>query len=159
MPLGSNLAADIQALNDTPPASAAAAAAGLAQCYFDYVSGALFGTSIPVITTAHRDAMATTLEAALQVPGLPATAAGGYAAALATFWTAIPCAGASGAGVTDGCPGAGGLVASVSAVLANLANTSASYASGMASALAAATATCTATLTLPPGGPIPYPIG
>ncbi len=158
MPLGTNLAADIQALNDQPPASAHAAAVGLAQAYFDFVSGATFGASLPVITTAQRDAMAATLEAALQVPGAPPIAAGGYAAAVATFWIAVPCAGASGVGVTAGCPGAAGLVASVAAVVANLANTSASYAAAMATALATATATVTASLTLPPAGPIVYPI-
>ncbi len=158
MPLGTNLAADIQALFDSGPGSAHDAAVGLAQAYFDFVSGALFGASIPVITTALRDAMAGVLETALAVPGAPPIAAGAYAASVATFWTAVPCAGASGAGVTGGCPGAGGLTASIAAVLANLANTSATAAAGFAVALAGATATVTATLTLPPGGPIVYPI-
>ena len=158
MALGSNLAADIQAVFDRPPASPSAAAAGLAQAYYDYASTALFGASIPALTTAHRDAMAATLEAGLQVPGLPATAAGAYAASVATFWTAVACAGASGAGVTDGCPGASSLTASLSAVFLNLANTSETCAAGMAAALATATLTTTATLTLPPAGPVVTPI-
>lgn len=160
MPLGTDLASDIEAVLVSSPPSAALSAEALAQAYYDYARTGLFGASIPVITTAMRDTMKATLEAGLQLPGLAATAASAYSNAVTAFWTVppVPVAGASGAGVVDGCPGAGALVGSLSAVFANLANTKASCASGMASALQTATLTCTATLTLPPAGPVVTPI-
>jgi hypothetical protein len=159
--LGTNLASDIEAVFNLPPASAHDAAVGLAQAYYDYVSLALFGASIPVITTAMRDTMAGTLEAGLGVPGAPPTAATAYSNAVSAFWSVppVPVAGGSGTGVVDGCPGASSLVGSLSAVFANLANTQATAAAGIASALASATATVTATLTLPPNPPVVTPIG
>jgi len=158
MPLGTSLAADVQAVFDGSPASAHVAATGLAAAYYSYTSTALFGLSIPVITTAMRDAMAATLEAGLAVPGAPPTIAAAYGNSVNTFWTGVPVAGGSGTGVTTGCPGAGAAIATLTAVFANLANTSATAAAGIAAALATATLTMTATLTLPPAGPIVYPI-
>ncbi len=159
MSLGSNLAADIEAVFNSEPASSTIAAQGLAQAYYDYVSGALFGASVPVITTAMRDAMASTLDAGLSSPGAPPIAAGAYSAALAAFWLAVPVAGGAGAGVTAAGAGAAALAAALAAVLVILTNTKAGAAAAMAAALTVATATVVATLTLPPGGPIPYLIG
>ncbi len=135
------------------------AAMMLAQAYYDYASTGLFGSSIPVILEEMRDAMADTLEAALDpIVGLPVTAAGAYAAAVNVFWTGVPVAGGTGVGVTTGCPGAASLVASMAAVFANPANTYASAASGMASAVNTATTTVICNLTLPPAGPVPTPL-
>ncbi len=157
MPLGTTLAADIQAVWDIPPTSISDAANGFAQAYYDYTSGALFGTSLPVLTTAHRDAMAATVFAALSAQVF-ATSAAAVSAGVTAFWTAVPCAGASGAGNTNGCPGAGAIPAGLLAVGVTFPVTTAIAAAGFAAVLEVATATVTATLTLPPGGPIPYPI-
>ncbi len=157
MPLGSTLADDIQAVWDSPPASISDAATGFAQAYYDYAKTALFGLSVPVITTIHRDAMQVTVAAALSA-NVFATSAAAVSAGVATFWTAIPCAGASGAGATDGCPGAGAIPAGLLAVGVTFPVTTAIAAAGFAAVLATATATCTATLTLPPGGPIVHGI-
>lgn len=158
MPLGTSLTSDVLALFNSSPATAHDAAVGLAQAYYNYVSGALFGLSLPVITTAMRDAMQATLETGLAVPGAPPTIAGAYGASLSAFWAAVPVAGGSGTGTTAGCPGASAAIGALTAVFANIANTASSAAAGIATALQTATLTVTATLTLPPAGPIVYPI-
>jgi hypothetical protein len=158
MALGTALTSDILALFNSMPATAHDAAVGLAQAYYSYTSTALFGLSVPVITTAMRDAMQATLETGLAVPGLPATIAGAYGASLAVFWTGVPVAGGSGAGTTTGCPGASAAIATLTAVFANLANTSSTAAAGIAVALQVATLTMTCTLTLPPNPPVVTPI-
>lgn len=159
MPLGTNLANDIQAVLEGDN-SLEVGCALLAQAYFDYTAGALFGASIPVLTEDYRDIMATALEAALGViPGVAATAAAAYALAVNAYWTGVVVAGGAGVGVSTGCPGAGALVGALTAVFSNPANTHASAASGIASALQTATATVIVNLTLPPAGPVPTPIG
>jgi hypothetical protein len=160
MALGSNLAADIQAVFDSSPASAAEAAEGIAQAYYDYAQPALFGASIPVITTGMRDVMKATLETGVASPGAAATIAASFSSAVLAFWSSPPpaVAGGSGSGAVVGCPGAAAITATLTTVFLNLANTSASAASGIASALITATLTVTALLTLPPAGPVPVPI-
>jgi len=74
------------------------------------------------------------------------------------FWTGVPVAGASGAGVVPTCPGAGAVVGAIVGVLAVLTNTTQVSAKGIAAGLIAATLTVQAPLTLPPAGPIPTPI-
>jgi hypothetical protein len=152
----SGLASALQAVFEALPADAATAAADLAQAYYDYATQGLFGASTPTLTTGHRDAMAGTLAAAIAVPasGLPATFAGAWSAAVATFWTAVPVAGAQ-TGATNGCPGAAALTASLTTVFANLANTAATCAAAMAAALHTATATTTATVAPPPATVLP----
>lgn len=158
MPLGANLAADIEAvLRESNELQAAAKK--LAQAYYNYTSTALFGASIPVILPAMRDLMAATLAASLDpAVGLPITAATAWSNAVNAYWTAVPVAGGSGAGVTVGCPGAGAISGGMAAVFANPANTYATCAAGMASVLQTATLTMTCDLTLPPSGPVPTPI-
>ena len=85
MALGTNLASDIEAVLVSSPPTPALAAQALAQAYYDYTSTALFGLSIPVITTTMRDVMKATLEAGLQLPGLAATAAAATSSRLRTL--------------------------------------------------------------------------
>ncbi len=157
MPLGTNLAADLQGAWDVPPASTTAAAEALAQAYYDYCSTATFGASIPVITTAQRDAMAATVAAALSA-GIFATSAAAVSAGVAAFWTGVPVAGGSGVGATTGCPGAGAIPAGLLAVGVTFPATTAIAAAGFAAVLQTATLTVMCDLTLPPSGPVPTPI-
>lgn len=157
MPLGSNLTTDITnalaamgSLHDQ--------AAALAAAYYSYTSGALFGASVPVITTTMRDAMASALQVGFTVPGLPATAAAAYGNAVNTFWTGVPVAGASGVGTVAGCPGASACIATLSALFAVLTNTQAAVGAAIATALQTATLLTTCTLTLAPNPPVVYPI-
>lgn len=138
------------------PETAADAADGMAAAYFDYASAGMFGPSTPVLTSAHKDALAATLLSAIAVPaaGLPATIAGAWSAGVAAFWLAVPVAGPM-AGATVGCPGAASLVASLTVVFANLANTAESCALSLATALHAATLTVTANVAPPPGTVLP----
>ena len=107
MPLGTNLQADIQAVLSASNTLVQAANA-LAQAYYDYTSTAIFGASLPVITTAQRDAMAATLAASLDpTVGLPLTAATAWSNAVNVYWLGVPVAGGSGAGVTTGAAGCG----------------------------------------------------
>lgn len=155
MPLGTNLAADIQAVFDSSPASPHDAAVGLAQAYYDYVKASTFPPDAPQITTGMRDTMAGVLEVSLAVPGLPITHAAAWAAAVAAFWIAPPPAVLGPLpGVCNGCPGAAALTG-IAAVLLNLANTSATAAAGIAALLIAATITTTATLIFPPPTAVP----
>jgi hypothetical protein len=152
----SGLASALEAVFVALPADAATAAADLAQAYYDYALDGLFGASTPTLTTSHRDAMAATLEAAISVPvsGLPATFAGAWSAAVATFWTAVPVAGAQ-TGATNGCPGAASLTGTLTTLFANLANTAATCAASLAAALHTATLTTTATVAPPPATVLP----
>lgn len=158
MALGVNLASDIQAVLSTSN-TLQQAADKLAQAYYTYCSTALFGASIPVITTAMRDAMSATLAASLDpTVGLPLTAATAWSNAVNVFWTGVPVSGGSGTGTTTGCPGASSITSGMSAVFANTANTYATCASGMASVLMSATTTMTCALTIPPNPPVVTPI-
>ena len=63
MPLGTTLAADLQAVWDSEPPTVRDAAVGAAQAYYDYASACTFGASVPTnLTTAQRDAMAAALD-------------------------------------------------------------------------------------------------
>jgi hypothetical protein len=152
----SSLGADLEALFGSTPGSAADAAQGMAQAYYDYAAAGQFGASTPSLTTAHRDAMAGVLLAAIATPvtGSPATLAGAYATAVAAFWLAVPVVGAQ-TGATVGCPGAPVLVAALTAVFVNLTNTAATCAAGMAAVLHTATLTVTAAVAPPPGTVLP----
>lgn len=154
------LASDLAAVFASYPATPKDSADGLAAAYYSYAQSATFATSIPAIIPAKRDAMAATLQAAIANPlvGLPATFAGAFAASVALFWAAVPVATVpSGipAGATNGCPGAGGLTASLSLVFANPLNTAVTCAAGMAAALQIATLTTTATVAPPTGTIVP----
>lgn len=157
MPLGTNLAADLKAAWDVPPASQHEAAVALAQAYYDYCSAATFGASLPVILPVMRDAMAASVEAALAV-GIFATSAAAVSLGVNTFWTGVPVVGGSGAGTTTGCPGAGSIPAGLLAVGATFPPTTAIAAAGFAAVLQTATLTVICNLTLPPAGPVPTPI-
>ena len=148
----SDLKAALKAVFDAMPASHNAAAADLAAAYHDYAGGGLFGTSVPTLDDARRDAMAATLLAARATPasGLPATFAGAWTSALATYWTGAPVTGAQ-TGSTVGCPGAALQLAALTALFANLANTAETCATGLAAALHTATGTVTASVAPPPG--------
>lgn len=155
MSLGSNLASDIQGVFDSHPADPTTAANGLALAYYNYVSGSKFGLSAPVLPTALRDAMAATLAAGLALPGLAATAAAAYGGALATFWTGVAVAGASGAGSVAGCPGSTACIATLTAGFLSFPATSALAAAGIAAALATATLTITCALGPPSSTTVP----
>jgi hypothetical protein len=158
MPLGTNLATDLQAVWDSNPPTVHDAAVGAAQAYYTYASGALFGLSVPInLTTAQRDALAATLEAAL-TPMVMATAAAAWAAGLTAFWTGVACAGASGAGPVIPPPGAAGVPAGLIAIAVTFPPTTAIGAAGFAAVIDAATRTTQATLTLPPNPPANFPI-
>ena len=148
--LGNDLAA---ALATLPPSKEDAAMA-ISQCYLDYAQNGTFGASVPVLDNTYRDAMAATLAAALGLPGLAATAAAAYAAAVTTFWAVVAVAGPQ-VGTSNGCPGASALTGAIAAVFANLANTYATCGAGMAAALHTATLTVTATVSPPPGTVVP----
>lgn len=155
MALDSNaLAGDLEPIFTNYPASKEDCAAQIAQAYFDYASTGQFGASLAVPTNAQRDAMAATIATALTVPGLPVTIAAAFASGLTAFWIAVPVVGAQ-AGATVGCPGAASLAGSLPALAANLANTAATFAAGLAVALHGATATVTANVAPPPGTVLP----
>lgn len=154
MTLGTNLAADIQAVFDSAPASAHIAAVAMAQAYWDYVESASFGPDLPVLLETARDLMAATLEASLNpVTGTAVTAAAAWAAGVAAFWQSpvVPCLPVP--GKVNGCPGATSITASMAAVFLNLANTSAIAAAGMDASIETATLTTFATLNVPPPTP------
>ena len=158
MPLGTNLAADLQAVWDSEPPTVHDAAVGAAQAYYDYASACTFGASVPTnLTTAQRDAMAAALEAAL-APKVMATAAAAWSAGLTAFWTGVACAGGNGAGPVVPPSGAAAVPAGLIAVALTFPPTTALGAVGFAAVIDAATRTTQATLTLPPGGPVPTPI-
>lgn len=157
MPLGVNLATDIQAVFDSYPATPAIAATGFANAYNNYVAAAVFGPDFPVYTGLEVAAMAATLGASLAVPGLPVTHAAAWAAAVAAFWTAPPivCAGVL-PWVATACPGAPACAAPIAAAIAVPGLLSSVPAAAIAAALIVATATTFATLLTPP--PAPFPI-
>lgn len=140
------------------PGDPAAAALALANAYRDYAATGAFAGGLPVIVDPMRDALKTTLQAAIAVPllGSPATFAAAWAAGVTAFWLAVPVLGAT-VGTTNGCPGAASLVGSLTAVFGNLANTADTCADGLSSALHSATMTVTATVT-PPVPPAAVPI-
>lgn len=139
------------------PASPEACALAMADAYIDYASSGAFGASVPVLTGDHRDALADVLLVAIELPalGLPATIAAAWAAGLAALWAAVPVVGLQ-IGATAGCPGAGSIIGSLTAVYANLANTAQTCGDGTAAALHSATLTVTANVAPPPS---PVPIG
>lgn len=138
------------------PSSASNAASSLAANYYTFASAGMFGSSVPGLTTAKRDAMASTLLAAIATPtsGAAATFAAAWATALTTFWVGVPVTGAQ-AGATVGCPGAASLSPTLTTLFANTANTATSCGQGLAAALYTATMTVTAAVAPPPGTVLP----
>jgi hypothetical protein len=128
----------------------------MASAYFTYAGAAIFGGSAPTIAPALRAAMGATLLGAIATPagGSPAALAAAWSSAVATFWTAVPVTGGQ-TGATVGCPGAPGLVASLTGVYSNTGNTAAGCAQQTATALDAATKTVTAAVAPPPGTILP----
>lgn len=148
--------ADIFASMPDTPADCAEA---LANAYLDYAQQATFGPNIPASLAAKIPTLKSTLEGAIDTPlvGLPATLAAAWATGLAAFWTGVAVASVPPAtvGTTGGCPGSSSLTGSLSTVFANLANTAATCAAGVAVALHTATMTVQATVTPPPGTVVP----
>lgn len=138
---------------DGMPTSAIDAGQKLAAAYFEYASGGMFGASVP--TLAGRDtALAATLGTSLVLPGLPATHAAAWGAGLAAFWAAVPVAGAQ-AGATVPPAGGAALVAALTVLFANPANTADTAAAGLATALDVCTKTVVANVAPPPGTVLP----
>lgn len=146
------LATAIQNVFESYPDSAADAASGLADAYYNYASAGQFGTSTIQLTPGHKSALESTLLSAIQDP--ESASASGFASAwssgVATFWTAVPVAGAQ-SGVTNGCPGAAALSISLTSVFSNTENSASDAANQLATALHGATTTVTATVAPPPG--------
>lgn len=148
-----SLQSALQSALATAQPSAAAAANALATAYDDYAAAGLFGSSVPTLA-GKKAAMVSALTAGLATPGTPANFAGAWASAVAAYWTAVPVAGAQ-SGVTNGCPGAASLTATLTTLFSNTANTVSTAASSLGSALHAATLTTTATVAPPPGTVLP----
>lgn len=133
------------------------AANAIASAYATYTSTAVFGTSVPTFTTQETVLAATILS------GMTGTFSA-FATAIQTgvlaFWLGVPCAGGSGAGVTIS-PTGGTLIAA--ALIAAVGTQPyqdeiEQVATELASILHTATLTTTATLTIPPAGPVIWPI-
>ena len=140
---------------ESAPASASAAASALAAAYHTYATAGRFGTSIPTLPTAKRDAMAATLTAAL-VPasGSPASFANAWASALTVYWTGVAVTGTQ-TGTTTPPTGGAALIASLTALFASYPATASACASGLSSALDTCTKTTIATVTPPAGTILP----
>lgn len=139
---------------DGKPTSASDAGTKLAKAYYDYAGAALFGVCVPTLTG--RDAaLGTTLGGSLTVPGLPATHAAAWGTGLTAFWTGVAVAGPGVAGATAPPTGAAALVAALTTLFANLANTPDTAAGGLATALDTCTKTVIATVAPPPGTTFP----
>lgn len=152
----SSLASELTDVFEALPETAEAAALALANAYRAYAADGAFGASSPVILDVQRDAMKSTLFAAIEDPtvGAPATIAAAWSAAVTAFWIGVPVTGPQ-TGATVGCPGASALVGSLTPVFANVANTAEMCANGLAAALHTATMTVTATVAPPPGTVVP----
>lgn len=148
----SSLATDLKAVFDALPATAADAAAALAAAYHSYAGAGRFGTSAPTLSAARRDAMATTLLGAIATPAtaVPAGLAGAWATALSAYWNAAPVTGAQ-TGTTAPPIGSAGIVAPLTTLFANTANTSQTCANSLAASLHTATTGVSATVTPPAG--------
>lgn len=133
---------------DGKPTSPTDAGARMAKAYADYAADAMFGANTPTLT-GRESALASTLGTSLAVPGLPATHAAAWGLGLAAFWAAVPVAGPVQAGVTAPPTGAAALVASLTTLFANLANTTDTAAGGLATALDTCTKTVLATVAPP----------
>ncbi len=146
----SSLATALQAVFDASPATPADAADAFASAYNTYAGAGRFGTNVPALT-GRKAALAATLATSLALPGLPGTFAAAWASGVNAFWTAVAVASPlPQAGTTAGCPGASTLTGSLSTLFANLTNTSATCAAGMATALDTATKSVIATVAPPP---------
>lgn len=135
------------------------AAEVMATAYVAYTATALFGAGLPIFTGAEKDVLKATILAVLN-PALmnPAGLAGAWAAGITAFWSAPPIVVAGPApGTVTACPGAAGLLASLTAVCVVPGQPAAVAAAGMALAIDIATKTTFATLTVG-GVPTPTPI-
>ncbi len=138
---------------DGTPTDADDAGARLAAAYTDYAGAAMFAAST-VDVSSKEAALATTLGGSLELPGLAATHAAAWGAGLAAFWLGAPVAGAQ-SGVTVPPTGGAALVAALTTLFANTANTADDAADGLANALDICTKTVTAAVAPPPGTVLP----
>lgn len=144
MLIEADLSDDLIALFASFPPSKEDAALAIANAYHDYVELHLFGGSHALLIGAFRDAMATTLEIGLSVPGAPPTIANAIATAVDVYWgglVPVPVAGLSGSGEVAGCPGKSDLQTALTGIFANLANTAETAGADIAAALHTATLT------------------
>lgn len=153
MPLDvSKLSSSLKDVFASMPASASDAADGMSDAYYDYASDATAGGGKVAIPGANKSALAAALLAAIGAPaaGSPVSISGAWASGVAAFWIGVPVTGAQ-SGATVACPGAASLLASLTAIFANVANTADKAAAGVAAALDVATKTTTAAVAPPPG--------
>lgn len=151
-----DLAAALKAIFESMPPDPDQCAEAMANAYADYCETAIFGGCFPVITGVHRSALKAVLYAAIADPalGLPNKMSQAWATGVDAFWTAMPVANLTAAGITNGCPGASSLTGTLTAVFGNLANTTETCANGVAAALDTATATVEAHV-IPPDDDFP----
>jgi len=144
----------------TPSPVAAEVASKLANAYTAYAQTGLFGVSAPVITPANTSALYGPLFAAIATPlaGTPLNFGLAWAAGVAAFWSPVPVAGGSGAGVAIPPPGAAALGSSIPAIVAVPLPSSVAAATAIAAAVDVATRTTTALLTIPTFPPVLWPI-
>lgn len=157
MPLNpSALATDLaDRLRPNPP-SKEAAAAEIAAAYYTYCGGGAFGTSVPTLLPAMRDAMASTI-AGLMI-GTIADFVGAFDTALAAFWDDVPVAGGSGAGSAQPPTVSISTTTLTAAMVPPPPPTVDAFALELATALDTVTKSVQAPLTIPPAGPVPTPI-
>lgn len=155
MPLNASaLATDLaDRLRPNPP-NEEAAAAEITAAYYTYCGDGLFGTSVPALVPAMRDAMASTI-AGLMI-GTIADFVGAFDTALATFWGGVEVTGGSGSGSTAP------PTVSISTTTLTVAMapppppTVDAFAAELATALDTISKSVIATLTIPPAGPVPF---
>lgn len=127
----------------TKPASAAAACNQLAGYYATYALGALAGVAPPVFTGTEQTRFANLLKQVLNISppvGTSAQAAGGFVAAVTSFWMTPPVV--FGGGVVTAFPGAPALQAALVQLFSTF-NDADAAALGLATALDVATKTVT----------------
>lgn len=128
---------------DTAQSTPAAAATAMANAYHDYAKAGRVGAEgVPTLPDAKRDALATTLGAAIADPhlGLPGKLAAAWASGVAAYWTGVAVVGVTQSGSITDVTSASSLSGPLATVFGNLANSTETCAAGMAAALHAATA-------------------
>jgi len=160
MPLDkSGLASELEAIFKDQLSSPAIVAQKMATAYDNYCQKGLAGGAKPILVG--KKALEGTLAAAIASPatGAPPTLAGAWSAGIQAYWLAPPVVFATPpiSGLATTMPGAGAVVAALTAAFVNVANTEASIAQIMATTLDIATKTVLVTFTTPPppAGPPP----
>lgn len=142
-----SLASDLDDIFSSYPDSAEEAAHRFALAYASYCEDGMFNAS----TMPSCAVIATAVEGAL-LSALPQQTSIAFAQAIAnaltTSWVGIPVVGPQ-TGATIGCPGAVGLVASLSAILNSQPATTLAAAQQIAGALHSATISVTALISIP----------